>query len=375
MDFIERSLWGNPVSSYLAFLAFVFGSFAVARIARYVVHRYVAKWAEKTESKWDDVIIESIMGPSTWLVAIGGAFVAKEGLVLTEKADLWANRILSVAAITVLYVGMFRLFRGGSGLLVEEFVRRAGEAATEEERALETRSVNRITKQLNEVAGMVIVLLAVLTALSNLGVDLKAVWASLGVGGIALALAVKEPLSNFVGRIMIYSTGLFDEGHFIQIDSWAGTVTRIGTFRTSIELLSDMSIVTIPNAEFISKPVKNNFGKTKFIYKWDLDVPYEVDADRLDALVEELRALIKGKPEVVPEFSFVYLDRLDKYSKVVRVWFQVRLPDFKSSTVFGERTLGEVQRLFSRMGVAFAYPTYTVALDGHQEAGRPGTGG
>lgn len=364
MDYTDKILWGNPVSSYLAFMLFVVGSFLAARLARFFVHRYLIIWAQKTESRWDDVIIRAVMGPSTWLVAVGGALIAKEGLILTERADLWANRILSVCAILVLYVGMYRLFQGGSGLLVEEFVRKSSKSETEEQRRNEAKTVARITRQLNEVAGMVIVLLAVLTALSNLGVDLKAVWASLGVGGIALALAVKEPLSNFVGRIMIYSTGLFDEGHFIQVDSWAGTVLRIGTFRTSIELISDMSIVTIPNAEFISKPVKNNFGRTKFIYKWDLDVPYGVEAERVERLVGDLRELISQKPEVVKEFCFIYLERLDKYSKVVRVWFQVRLPDFNSSSLFGERTLGEVQRTFSRLGIEFAFPTYTVTLDG-----------
>lgn len=356
---------GNPVSSYLMFAATVIGSFIAARLARYLIDRWAIKWAEKTESKWDDVIIHAILGPATWLVAIAGARLAEEGLILTAKAELWMNRVLTVAAITVFYVGMYRLFKGGCGILVEEYVRRtSARETTEEERAAEAKTVARIARQINEIAGMVIILLGVLTALSNMGVDLKAVWASLGLGGLALALAVKDPLSNFIGRIMIYSSGLFDEGHQIQIDKWEGTVVRIGAFRTSIELISDMSIVSIPNIEFIQKPVKINQGRKKFIFKWDLDVPYDVDADKIAALVERLRALVKGRPETVEEFAFVYLDRLGEYSKVVRVWFQARLPDVPATMGFRTEVLGEIQRLFAEMNVEFAYPTYNVATDG-----------
>jgi len=363
MDSMGQHLWGNPVSSYFMFLATVAGSFALALVARVIVYHYAARWAEKTESKWDDVIIHAVMGPASWLVAIGGAVVGKEGLILTERAELWTSRLLTVAAITVLYVAMFKLFRGGSELVVEEYVKRTTKALTEEEKAAEAKNISRITKQLNEIAGMVIILLAVLTALSNMGVDLKAIWASLGIGGLALALAVKEPLSNIVGRIVIFSTGLFDEGQMIQIDNWIGTVTRIGTFRTSIELISDMSTVSVPNVEFIRKPVKNNYGRKKFIFKWDLDIPYEVDADRLELLVTRLRALLTAMPEVLPEFSFVYVDRLGSYSKVIRIWFQVKLPDFPASALYSTKALGEVQRLFEEMGIPFATPTYNITID------------
>lgn len=364
MEFLNQEYYGNPLSAYLIFAATVLGSFIAARIARVIFLHYFAKWAAKTESKWDDVIIEAVAGPATWLVAVGGAAIAKEGIAFSERCELWTHRILTVCAVTILYVALYRLIRGGAALGVEGYLKRSTAHMNEAEKAAEVKTAGRISRQINEIAGMVIVLLAVLTALSNMGVDLKAIWASLGIGGIALALAVKEPLSNFIGRVVIYSTGLFDEGHAIQIDNWAGTVTRIGAFRTSIELISDMSTVTIPNAEFMRKPVKNNYGRKKFIFKWDLDVPYDVDADRLDALVARLRSLVQGKPEVLPEFAFVYVDRLDKYSKVVRVWFQARLPDWPASAQYGTVTLGEVQRIFAEMNIAFAFPTYSVNLEG-----------
>lgn len=365
--FLDWEFLGNPLSAYLLFVLTIAGTSLAARIVRFIVLHQLAKWAEKTETKWDDVIISAVSGPSIWLVAVGGAFVGKEFLLLTDRAEIWVNRALMVAAVSVFFVAFYRLFRGGSEIVAEEYLNRTTKGMTEEERAAEAKTVARIRRQINEVAGMVVILLGLLTALSNMGVDLKAIWASLGVGGIALALAVKDPLANVMGRMYIYSTGLFDVGHPIQIDSWNGTVTRIGVFRTSLELSNDMSTVSIPNAEFISKPLKNFFGRKKFVFKWDLDVPYEVSADALETLVERLRALVLAKPEALPETVFVYVERFDKSAKVVRVWFQVRLQDFPASTLYGTRVLGEVQRLFSEMGIGFAYPKYVVHIEGQTD--------
>lgn len=374
MDFWEMQFLGNAVSSYARFAGIVVGSFLVARIARFIVVRYLAKWAEKTDSKWDDVIIQAVMAPAVWLVAVGGAAVAKEGLELSEKGELWFHRILTVLAITILFVTIFRLFKGSAGLVAEEYLKRSTAGMDAEEKAAAEKAAARVVRQVDEVVGMAIILLAVLTALSNLGVDLNAIWASLGVGGIALALAVKEPLANFFGRMFIYSSGLFDEGHAIQIDNWIGTVTRIGVFRTTLELASDLSTVSIPNAEFTRKPVKNNSGRKKFVFKWDLDVPYEIDADTLETLVDRLKELTLAKPEILPETVLVYVERLDKSAIVVRVWFQARLPDYPASTAYGSKVLGEIQRLFDEMKIAFAFPTYVIQIEGQGAVPKlPGT--
>lgn len=363
MEFFGTQIWGNPISAYAVFASIVVGSFIAAKITKAIVNRYAMKWAEKTESKWDDVIVKAIMGPATWLVAIGGAMVAVEGLILSERAEIWFYRILSIGAIMVLYRAIYKLIKGGSELVAEGFVKKNSVGLDDEGVAALEKSAARVSRQVKEVAGMVIVILAFLTILSNIGVDLKAIWASLGIGGVVLALAVKEPLSDIVGRIEIYSSGLFDEGHVVQVDDWTGTVKKIGTFRTRIELLSDMSTVMIPNSEFVRKPIKNNYGRKKFIFKWDLDVPYDVDADQISDLIVKLRAMLLANPVVLDDFCHVYLDRLDKYSKVVRVWFQLKAPDWSVASGLSTSILSDIQKLFATLGIDFAFPTYSLKLE------------
>jgi small-conductance mechanosensitive channel len=101
-----------------------------------------------------------------------------------------------------------------------------------------------------------------------------------------------------VGRFYIFSTGIFDEGHFITFNNHAGTVIRIGVFRTYLELFSDMTTVSIPNEDFTKGVVKNYYGRRKFIYKWDLNLPYDVPSRSIPDLCSKLKELLHNKPEV-----------------------------------------------------------------------------
>jgi len=220
----------------------------------------------------------------------------------------------------------------------------------------------RTKKQIVEIVSMILGIIAVLTILSNVGVNLKAVWASFGIGGIAIVVAVKDPLTNIVGRFYIFSTGIFDKDHFITFNHNAGTVKKIGMFRTYLELFSDMTTVSIPNADFIKGVVKNYYGRKNFMYKWDLNLPYDVSPQRIQELSNKLRELLHGKPEVNRDMCWIYLERLDLYSKVVRVWFQVQLSDWVTSLYYGNQVLQDIQLLFETNGIDFALPTQTLHL-------------
>jgi len=365
----DISLFGNSASELGSFALVVAISVVTAFIVRRFVKKHLEAMAKSTSTKLDDLLVEGLLGPAAWLIIVIGVKVGKDGLVLSEVAALWFERILTILSITILFIVVIRFFKGVLAIIAENYLKRLGAELTEEELRERVRSVERVTRQITEIGNMLLFILAALTLLTNMGVDVKAIWASLGIGGIAIVVAVKDPLTNVVGRLYIFSTGIFDEGHFIEFDKWSGTVQRIGVFRTSLELFTDMTTLTIPNAAFIQKPVKNYFGRTKFMFKWDLDLPYEVEAGKVAELVKALKEHILGKAEVNGASTWIYLAKLGDHSKVVRVWFQANLPDWATSLHYGSDTLGEIQGVFAEQGVEFAFPTQTVHLDGLRETG------
>jgi MscS family membrane protein len=296
-----------------------------------------------------------------YLIVVIGLAVAKSHLIIAPSIDMWLDKILFAVGLAVFFMLIIRLVRGAVEIAAEAYVfkiEQLGAKDLEEQK----KAVERIKKQVTEILNMILVILAILTILSNLGVDLKAIWASLGIGGIAIVVAVKDPLSNLVGRMYIYSTGIFDEGHFIVFNGLGGTVKRISVFRTYLELFADMTTVSIPNADFVKGIVQNYYGRTKFMYKWDLDVPYDVSAQTIQDLIKRLRGLVTSKPEVNPDSTWIYMERLDAYSKVVRVWFQAHLSDWATSLYYGNGMLHDIQLLFEEMNLSFAFPTQTLEL-------------
>jgi MscS family membrane protein len=365
METLDRILniacYGNTIREYLVSLIIIAATILAALLVNRYLRNKLLAWAQKTNTKLDDFFLHRIFPPIVYLIVVIGLAVAKGHLAIAPHIDMWLNKILFAVGLAVFFMLIIRLVRGAVEIATEAYLFKLEQVGVED-LAEQRKTAERIKKQVTEVLNMILVILAILTILSNLGVDLKAIWASLGIGGIAIVVAVKDPLSNLVGRMYIYSTGIFDEGHFIVFNGLGGTVKRISVFRTYLELFADMTTVSIPNADFVKGIVQNYYGRTKFMYKWDLDVPYDVPAQTIQDLIKRLRELVVSKPEVNPDYTWVYMERLDAYSKVVRVWFQAALPDWASSLFYGNGMLHEFQLLFEEMNLSFAFPTQTLEL-------------
>ncbi len=374
MDYLEIEILGNASRDYLISIGILFCSLVLWLISSRVLKTYIYSWTKRTETDLDDLIVTNILSPLTYFVPILGVVLATKRLALSEGIERWVDGAVLVLVLVVFFVVLIRFVDGLIQILARGYLNRVARRAParlDEESA----SVDRIKRKATELSKMIIAAFAVLTILSNVGLNLKAVWASLGIGGIAVALAVQEPLRNLIGRIYIFSTGIFDEGHFIEFKQRTGTVKRITAFRTYVELFSDMTTVSIPNAEFITGAVTNYYGRTRFMYKWDLGVTYDVSPEIIQELIVRLRDLVMSKPEVNKDMCWIYLERLDSYSKVVRVWFQAAVPSWGESLFYGDRVLHDIQLVFESMSIPFAFPTQTVHLEQERPVAEEGSQG
>lgn len=356
MKFVE-----NTVQDYLISALIVLVTVLVAFWVRNKLRKRLEAWAETSQTKLDDFVIEKLFPPIIYILLLVGVAFALGNLKIGPEIRLWIDRLLFAIGLGVFFLLIMRFVQGAVDVGMDSYGDRIKEENPEDlERQL--RSIERIKKQVKEILNMVLTVMAILTILSNLGVDLKAIWTSLGIGGIALALAVKEPMTNLVGRMYIFSNGLFDVGHYITFGEYSGTVTRITVFRTHLEIFSDNSKVSIPNADFVKGAVTNSIGRTKRVFKWDLAAPYDLSADEIQALIGKLRELVSSKPQISEDFCWVYLARLDVYAKVIRVWFTATMSGYEASLYFGNELLHEIQLLFEKMNIPFAFPTQTLEV-------------
>ncbi len=147
----------------------------------------------------------------------------------------------------------------------------------------------------SKIANILLLLVGAVSIASALGQDSTRILTALGIGGIALALAGKDTVENFLGTAMIVSTRPFAIGDWILISNIEGTVESVGVRSTSIRTFYN-SLVSVPNATFVSSPV-DNMGKRQFRrYRTIIGLEYGTPPDLIAAYVAGLKEIVLNYP-------------------------------------------------------------------------------
>jgi MscS family membrane protein len=195
----------------------------------------------------------------------------------------------------------------------------------------------------------------------------------LGIGGIAIALASQETLSNFLGSITLLFDRPFEVGDRVVVDNIDGTVESLGFRSTRIRTGLD-SQVTLPNSKLASSSV-NNFGRRKYRqYVTMLGVEYSTPPERIDAFCEGIRELIRRHPHTRKDFYAAYLHDFGANSLDIKLLVFFETPDYATELRERHRLLTDILRLAASLGVSFAFPTQTLYLQKGEKCEAPDLG-
>lgn len=168
--------------------------------------------------------------------------------------------------------------------------------------------VNLIIKILYSVVGII----ASLTILHKLGFNVSAIIASLGLGGLAVALAVKDMLANFFASVMLLLDNSFSQGDWIVCGDIEGNVVEIGLRKTTIRTF-DNALLFVPNSELAGKAIRNwSRRKEGRRIRMFLELTYDATPEKLKKCVEKITNMLIEHNEIATESSVKSLDILDK---------------------------------------------------------------
>lgn len=146
---------------------------------------------------------------------------------------------------------------------------------------------------------IIVFVTAILIFLVHIGVNITGLVASLGIGGLAVALAAKDTLSNFFGLLKILSDNSFSQGDWIQAGDVEGTVVEIGFISTDIRTF-DNALITVPNEKLANVPLKNyNRRKVGRRIKMHIGVTYGSDREQLKQAIEAIHQMLYEHPGIV----------------------------------------------------------------------------
>jgi len=313
------------------------------------------KIAEQTTNRVDDTVVEVLGGSNRWLMLLAALLI---GVGMLDLNDRWNARVGQLWFVAVaLQLGLWLTRAISIGL------RRYQQRHSSDGMTQAGASATLLSWALRTVLWTV-VLLAVL---SNVGVNITAFVASLGVGGIAVALAVQNILGDLFASLSIAVDKPFEVGDFIGIDSFVGTVQFIGLKTTRIRSLNGEQII-ISNTDLLKQVVKNykRMEERRIVFKFG--VTYSTSPAQAEAIPQIVRRLVESNDKL--RFDRAHFQGFGDSSLDYEVVYIVKEPDY-NVYMDAQQTLNlQLMRELAALGVDFAFPTRTVYLG---PRGDPGT--
>jgi small-conductance mechanosensitive channel len=298
-------------------------------------------------------LIAYLIGNTTQLLFLAVAlYAAKESLTLPDKLQYVVNHITLI--FILVQVGLWAGLALRFYLEMKELERGADR--------LYAGSLNII----NFIARMLIWSLLVLVALENFGVNITTLLAGLGVGGVAVALALQNVLGDLFASLSIALDKPFVVGDTLVIDTFTGTVEHIGIKTTRLRSDSGEQII-LSNADLLKSRVRN-FGRAQELRALaTIRVPYETPFDKLQRIPPLLESIVREHANV--RFERCHLKTLGDSALHFELSYFVQQPKLNPPLDLQQAVNFRIIDEFRRLGVEFDYPTQRVILAQPRSAG------
>ena len=273
-------------------VATIIAGLAVAGIARMVV-RWLEKFAETTETKWDDIIVAAIGTPVQVGIVALSVYIALKYFDIVPVQYAW---VLSDKVLNSIYILLGTWIASS---LLHDIIRIYGRELAE---MTEGDTDDRIIDLLELAVRYVVWFVGIMLVFVNLEINITPFLAGAGIAGLALALAAQDLISNFFGGAIITVDKPFKIGDRIEVDSYYGDVMSIGTRSTRVKTI-DGKIVTLPNSKITSNSVVNfSEPDPRVRYTVPVTVAYGSDVVRVkQVLAEVVLDAIKNTEYFAPE--------------------------------------------------------------------------
>jgi MscS family membrane protein len=286
--------WLPGSSPELVWIIQVFVIVLATALVGFVAKRVLRKMAAKvdgTRTRWDDIVLNALARPITWVIWLEGLDIAADVIYARTQSAIftYSNSVRDVGILLCLTWFVLGIIRGAE----EEFARRSDQ-------------VDETTAQaIGKLLRLVVIITAALVILQTLGFSISGVLAMGGVGGIAVGFAAKDLLANFFGGLIIHLDRPFAVGDWIRSPDRdiEGTVEHIGWRMTMIRNFQSQPKY-VPNSVFTNVIVENpSRMSNRRIYE-TIGLRYS-DLTSMDQIVADVVAMLKNHPEIEPEKTMI----------------------------------------------------------------------
>ena len=218
---------------------------------------------------------------------------------------------------------------------------------------------------LRNVATVIVITIALIVWLDNIGFNVTTLLAGLGVGGIALALALQKSIENLIGAVTLYISKPVRVGDFCKFGEVLGTIEEIGFRSTRIRTL-DHTIVSVPNAEFANLHLNNFSKREKIWYHPRISLRYETTPDQIRYILSEIRKLLTSHPKVLSDPARVRFTNFGAYSLDLDIFAYIDATQYGEYLKISEDLNLQIIDILAQAGSSFAFPSQTTYIESGQ---------
>ncbi len=346
MNFLENVYLENTLQNWLIAICVLIVVFSGLKIIQRIAISRLSKFAASTDNQIDDLLVSTLKQTKFLILLVVSAYMASYAITL--KPSIMALWQKAVVLILILQGGLWA--SAGISFWLGRMIQKRMDQ--------DSSSATTITF-LGFVARLILWTMVLLLVLDNLGVNITGLVTGLGIGGIAVALAVQNILGDLFASLSIVLDKPFVIGDFVVVDALSGTIEHIGLKTTRIRSLGGEQLI-FSNNDLLKSRIRNYKRMSERRIVFSFGVVYQTSLEKLKAIKEIVRNIIEKEEEA--RYDRVHFKEYGDSALNFEVVYFIKQPDYNIYMNVQEAINLELFRRFQEEGIEFAYPTQTLYI-------------
>lgn len=355
VNFFTITLFGNSLAKWASALIVFLLFLALRKQLSRAVTLLALKWVDKTETQLDDQIFHLLQRPFAFGMVILGFNVAFS--FLTFNDDFSATLSHTMTTLTIALLGwviysIVNLFQSSDELM---------------EKRIKSDNGITLAKLLLTILKAIVLIIAGMNILSTWGINVTGFIASLGLVGMAFALAAKDTASNFFGSMVIFTDQPFKIGDWIKTPEVEGTIEHIGIRSTKVRTFAQ-ALVSVPNGNIANTAILNWSEMHKRRIKMTLGLTYSTTSVQMRQILEEIRELLHNDDDIHQQTIYVHFTEFQESALGIFCYFFTKTTQWGEYMQVRERINLELMGIVEKNGASFAFPSQSLYVESMPES-------
>ena len=341
----NTSFLDNSLLQWLVAIAIFVAVFILLKIVRTIIRNRVTKMVQNTFTKLDNVLVDLLSSTRTFFFVAIAFFAASKSLNIEDTPSAIIAKIVTLALLAQVFIWGNRFITSVLDIYMSQD---------------KIDSSTRTTlSAINFISRLVLYSLLFLFTLDNLGVDINALVAGLGIGSVAIALAVQNILSDLFSSLSIVLDKPFEIGDYIVVGDFSGSIENIGLRSTRLRSLTGEQLI-FSNNDLLGSRIRNYKRMTQRRSAFSIGVTYDTSPEQLRQIPKIIKKAIERHPHT--RFDRSHFSSFGDFALLFDTVYYMSNTDYALYKDTQQEINLEIMSEFAKEGIEFAFPTQTIFL-------------